>query len=35
METTEMYLTQSDEIAARTIGDDTVIMSAVNPTFSC
>ena len=33
METTEMYLTQSDEIAARTIGDDTVIMSAVNSTF--
>jgi hypothetical protein len=33
METTEMYLTQSNDIAARTIGDDTVIMSAVDSTI--
>jgi hypothetical protein len=33
METTEMYLTQSNDIAARSLGDDTVIMSTVDSTI--
>jgi hypothetical protein len=33
MESTEMYLTQSNDIAARTLGDDTVIMSTVDSTI--
>jgi hypothetical protein len=33
METAEMYLTQSSDIAARTLGDDTVIMSTVDSTI--
>lgn len=33
MESTEMYLTQSNDIAARTLGDDTVIMSTLDSTI--
>ena len=33
MESSEMYLTQSNDIAARTLGDDTVIMSTLDSTI--
>jgi hypothetical protein len=33
MASTEMYLTQSDDIASRTIGDDTLIMSTLDSTI--
>jgi hypothetical protein len=33
MEANEMYLTQSSDIAARTLGDDKVIMSTVDSTI--
>ena len=32
MADTDMYLTQSSDIASRTIGDDTIIMSTVDST---
>lgn len=32
MNTAEMYLTQSNDIAARTLGDDTIIMSTLDST---
>ena len=32
MASTEMYITQSEDIAARTLGEDTVIMSALDST---
>jgi len=33
MESTEMYLAQSPDIAARTLGDDTLIMSTLDSTI--
>ena len=33
MASTEMYLTQSPDIAARTLGEDTVIMSTLDSTI--
>jgi hypothetical protein len=33
MASTEMYLTQSSDIASRTIGEDTVIMSTLDSTI--
>ncbi len=33
MAATEMYLTQSSDIAARTLGEDTVIMSTLDSTI--
>ena len=33
MASTEMYLTQSSDIAARTLGEDTVIMSTLDSTI--
>jgi hypothetical protein len=33
MPTAEMYLSQSNDIAARTLGDDTLIMSTIDSTI--
>lgn len=33
MATSEIYLTQSNDVAARTIGDDTLIMSTLDSTI--